>query len=184
MKRIACFTLVALVTILAGTSSAQVLFPRPLMPPPPQPRPAPSPSALESQPNAEIGLSAGGWKLDDNSFLLGVHFSADQSSWLAYEGSLERGIAGGSDSPYGMFVLNARFSATVDDHHTPQFFATVGGAAAAGLSYGFSPMVGVGVQTPSRGHRGVVRVEFQYLPAGQAGRDNVRLMVGFSVLVR
>ena len=62
-------------------------------------------------------------------------------------------------------------------------FITAGIAAADGLSFGWSPMVGAGSQFESDGGTAAVRFELQIFTRGRVGEtyDRARLIVGVAI---
>jgi hypothetical protein len=134
-------------------------------------------------PRGEFGLSVSQWNWNGGSWLVNGHVSGNVASWLAVEGALERGRADYTHPNYGMMIIDARLM-TPDSVAAPRLFVQAGAAAGVGLSYNASPMIGVGLESSSRGRFLAGRVEFQIFPRGEVLRDHGRFLLGLVILFR
>ena len=129
---------------------------------------------LTSLPTREVGSFIGVWNLHGNGGFYGVRFAVEKKKWLAWEAALDGGRPGSTGSRYAMVHGDIRLE-TPSTAPTPKLFVVAGLAGAGGLSFGTSPMLGVGLQTAWKSGY-AFRVEVQRFPQGHGGRDSGRLL--------
>jgi hypothetical protein len=133
-------------------------------------------------PVAEIGADLGvfnfmGWSL------FGGHVTHNYTGWLAGEAGLH-GASGDERTAvpgYAVFVADVRLQGQIDDRRLG--FVTVGAARAFGLSYEYSPVLGLGMQsTWKRGSAGW-RFDAQWFPRGKDLYGGNRVMLGLVLVL-
>jgi len=113
--------------------------------------------------------------------MVGGHVTRNYTNWLAGEAALH-GFTGDAALPapaYAVFAAEARLQGRVASDRLA--FVTVGVARAFGLSYRYSPVVGVGMQSATRAGSAGWRVDLQRFPSGRDLYGGGRLMIGFVV---
>jgi hypothetical protein len=138
--------------------------------------------SIASTPSAEFAVHTDFVSLlSEDRTTIGGRFARRHQDWLMSEWSYDRTskpdgresrvLVGGVrlQHPYARFGKRA--------------FITAGIAAADGLSFGWSPMVGAGSQFESDGGTAAVRFELQIFTRGRVGEtyDRARLIVGVAI---
>jgi hypothetical protein len=144
---------------------------------------------VEDAETLEIGGDFGLMKFDGGP-VWGGHVTRNVTRWMAGEVSVHG--AHSHDGPvrsdaFGSVTANLRIGGRVTfvarEPHELIVFGTVGAARAFGLSYRYSPVVGVGVQDQGDSRTPVAwRVDFQRLTNGWALDDGVRLTFGIVIV--
>jgi hypothetical protein len=130
----------------------------------------------------EFGAHVGLWSLVDQDGLVGGRFGKRVTEWLVAEGMFDKSTNSNAHREHRLVLANVRLQPpNVPDER--RLFITVGLAAATGLSYSWSPMIGVGGQLEHDRGAVAMRMEIQIFPRGQREwvYDRARLLVGFSV---
>jgi hypothetical protein len=161
--RLALTTLMTVVLLgIAAQATAQ--------PAPPAPGPPTRVSVTPWEVTREVGVTLGVWNLMDEPSSVGGRYTRRYGEWLAGELSIDvrhgsSAVPGGS----GLAIADARFM-TRDRAAERDWFVTVGVAAGNGLSFGVSPMVGVGMRWHVEDIV-ALRLEVQRFPPPGAGEE-------------
>jgi hypothetical protein len=139
--------------------------------------------------DVEIGVDLGAILGENyrNWLLLGGRFTRNFTRWLAAEAALHAGsgedvVAGRSLGRCSQFTTDARIGGWIENKVL--VFGTAGVAGATGLSYGYSPFLGIGVHGREAQRLGGSigwRAEIQRYIRGPAWGDGHRLTAGIVV---
>jgi hypothetical protein len=120
-------------------------------------------------PTEEVGVTLGIYRLEDGGGFAGLRISHAFNPVVALEVSVDhQGAPSTTTAPDNLlFTTAARFSIPSPSYQ-PRGYVTLGVARATSFDWNYSPLVGVGIQSPwdSTGHL-TFRVEFQRFASGR-----------------
>jgi hypothetical protein len=135
-----------------------------------------------SAPLRELGAQIGAWSLMGGDTFWGVRYGRRAADWVVAEWSVDKSTKENAYREHLMAMSALRFQtpSTLDRRRV---FMTAGIAAASGLSYSWSPVVGVGGQYEAPDGLGAVRLEVQiFTRAQKSGRfDRGRILMGLTL---
>jgi hypothetical protein len=134
-----------------------------------------------STPSRELGAHVGIWSLMGSDNLWGVRYGRRAAEWLVAEWTYDKSSNSNPYREHRLLMTSVRLQPThAPKHRRP--FVTAGLAVASGLSYSWSPMIGLGGQAEVDNGAGALRIELQiFTRARDSGLlDRGRLVMGLS----
>ena len=148
-----------------------------------QPLPPGTSASTSSTPRLEVGVQTSyASLLNDDASTIGVRFARRYRDWLVSEWNIEQ-TKNRYEPDSQLLIADLRVQSPITLAGKRPFI-TAGIAGAKGLSFRWSPMVGVGGQVELPDGIVSVRVEFQYLTRAREEYrydDRLRLIVGVSI---